>query len=162
MTAMSTTFLVYNVHGKRDVILARDWARQVAALLGFEPLEQACIAALVFEIASQACELSRRAALHFQADGDLFQVFARVPGPDEANRRLGLLLEKPLPKKALTVALEDVAWVVCQLAEQSPTSLFAEIRRQNQELLHALSELHAARAQPAAAPRETTSARPAA
>ncbi len=159
---MSTSFLVYNLYSRRDVVLARDWARQVAALLGFEPIEQACIAALVFEIASQAYEVVRHAALHFQTEGNVFQVFARVPGCEEASRRLGLRLEKPLPKKELAVALEDVAWVVCQLAEQSPASLFTEIRRQNQELLHALSELHASRAQPAPAAREPASARPAA
>ena len=159
---MSTTFLIYNVHGKRDVVLARDWARQVAALLGFDPLEQACIAALVFEIASQACEAARHTALHFQAEGDLFQVFARVPVSEEASRRLGLRLEKPLPKRELAVALEDIAWLVCQLAEQSPASLFGEIKKQNQELLRVLSELQVSRAHSAPAAREATPARPAA
>ena len=86
-----------------------------------------------------------------------------MQGSEDANRRLGLHLEKPMPKKELPVALEDIAWVVCQLAEQSPASLFGEIRKQNQELLRALSELQGYRAPPAAAAaREATSARPAA
>ena len=159
---MSTPFLIYNVHSRRDVVLARDWARQVAALLGFEPLDQACIAALVFEIASQAFDKAHRAALHFQAENERFQVFATLHSAAELDRHAGPRLEKPLPKKELAVALEDIAWVVCQLAEQSPASLFAEIKRQNQELLYALAELQAQRGQDLATAREPTPARPAA
>ncbi|HEV3084286.1 MAG TPA: hypothetical protein VGY66_31280 [Gemmataceae bacterium] len=158
---MSNSFLVFNVRSKRDAVLARDWARQVAALLGFEPLEQACIAAGVFEIASQAREHTRYAALHFKVQGDFFQVFAvQRQDPDEAATPSGLRLEKRLPKKELAVALEDVAWIVCQTAEQTHASLFTEVKRQNQELLHALAELRGCRAKIASLARET--ARPAA
>jgi len=158
---MSTSFLVVNVRCKRDVVLARDRARQVAGLLGFDPLEQACNGAAVFEIASQAREQSSPTALNFKVEGESFQVFPMPPhGPDNAGRPAGLRLEKVLPKKEPAVALEDVAWVVRQLAEQTPPSIFHEIKRQNQELLHALAELQGCRAKVALTASEA--ARPAA
>jgi hypothetical protein len=150
---MDAPFLVYKLHSKRDVVLARDWARQVAALFGFDPLEQACVAAGVFEIARQGLEQTSQAALHFQLSGNLFQVFAvHRRDPDQEAAPSGLRLEKTLPLKELPVAAEDVAWIVCQRAEQTPTSMFREIHKQNQELLYALAQLQEARAQ--AAPRK--------
>ena len=156
---MSTPFLSLPVAARRDVVLARDRARQVAGLLGFDALEQACVAAAVFEIASQAREAGR-SMLHFQVEGDLFQVFAMPQVTSVTGRPGGLRLEKILPKKEPALALEDVPWAVRQLAEQSPASLFSEIKRQNQELLYTLAELHGCRAKVASLAPET--ARPAA
>jgi len=155
---MSTTILTANVRCRRDVVLARDRARQAAALLGFDALEQACIAAAVFEIASQAREASRP-MLHFQVEGELFQVFA-MPQQASSEAPAGLRLEKPMPKKEPAIALEDVPWAIRQLAEQTPPSLFNEIKRQNQELLYALAELNGCRAKVASLAPEN--ARPAA
>src|SRR4051794_30774132 len=95
---MNSSFLTFKMRCKRDVVLARDWARQVAALLGFEPLEQACIAGLVFEIAAQAREHTRRATLEFRVIGDKLHIAAvRLDAPDESATPGALLLEKRLP-----------------------------------------------------------------
>jgi hypothetical protein len=159
--SMSTSFFVLLVRSRRDVVLARERARQIAGLLGFDALEQAGIGAAVFEIASRAREQSGRAALQFQAEDGTFRV---VPAPSPLRelsaQPSGLRLEKPLPRKEPAVGPEDMAWVVRQLALLAPANVFAEIQRQNQEFLRVLADLQSCRASLAALAPEA--ARPAA
>ena len=158
---MVTSLLVLPVHRKRDVLSARTRARQVARLLGFDALEQACIGAAVFEIACRAREQGGRAILHSQADGTTFQVFPQLElVPRRAAEALVLRLEKPLPAREPSVGADDLAWVVQQLAVLTPEDPFAEMQRQNQELLLALVELQGCRAKLATTTPEP--ARPAA
>src|SRR5262249_30282529 len=49
--SMQVPLLLLPLRRKRDALLARRQARQVASLLRFDPGEQACVAALVFELA---------------------------------------------------------------------------------------------------------------
>jgi hypothetical protein len=158
---MGTSLLVLHVRRRRDLLLARERARQVARLLGFDAVDQACIAAGVFEIACQAMLQSGCCGLQFQTDGNTFQVFP-IAGTESAQPGQvgGLRLEKPLPTKEPPVGQEDVAWVVQQLAQLTAPDAFAEIKQQNQEVLFVLAELQACRSKLAAALREST--RPAA
>ena len=51
---MGTSLLTLILRSKRDILLARQRARQVAGLLGYKPRDQAVIAAAVFEISWDA------------------------------------------------------------------------------------------------------------
>jgi len=143
---MSTPLYSLRVRCKRDIVVARQRARQIAGLLGFAGHEQTCIAAAVFEIARSAYEVNGAGSLCFDVDEQVFRVCvdsARLSGR-------GLRLEKPLPSESPALAREDLEWAVRELARFSRFNLFEEIRQQNQELLHAVHELQARRAQSAA------------
>jgi hypothetical protein len=84
--AANKPFWTLRVHEKRDVLVARHKARQMAHLLHFPPLEEACIAAGVFAIAAQAREHYEICDLCFQLDHHQLVVFARsLPGGDLAT-----------------------------------------------------------------------------
>jgi hypothetical protein len=159
---MITSLLTLKLRGRRDLVLARWRARQIAGLLGFEFQEQAGIAAAVFEIAQQSYKRRVGVLIRFQLKEELLQVFAvggrprqpagRPPGdrdPCGIRRFLDWLgggptagtpawLTRPVPKKALAPAREDLPWLVEVLARHTPLDLFAEIQKQNQELVRAL------------------------
>jgi hypothetical protein len=158
---MNTSLLVLHVRSNRDVLLARGRARQVARLLGYDVLGQAGVAAAVFEIACRARTHRHRAALHFQVQDNVLHVFARpVTSAGRAGAGCGFRLQKPLPENPPQVGLQDIGLAVRLLDVQSPPDLFAEIRRQNQELLHTLAELRTSR--PACGSGAADAARPAA
>jgi hypothetical protein len=158
---MNLSLLVLKVRGKRDVVLARERARQVAGLLGFDAVEQACIAAAVFMIACQARERVGQAILQFQVEDGVFCVMPVPRSPaDSGTLPVPLRLEKALPQRDGTVALDDLPFVIRQLALHGPQDLFREIQRQNDELLSVLAELQRLRTAMPSNPREL--ARPAA
>lgn len=133
---------------KRDALLARQRARQLAALLGFDFLQQACVSAGVFAVAWQVLESRAPVELCFQIDATTLQVYAQPilgklgPKKDKgkSTQRLWRLEKKlPYPEKGLTS--EDLAFVLGQLNALTPAQLYEEVFRQNQELLAALSAL---------------------
>jgi hypothetical protein len=139
MTLMHTHLLLIQIRRKRDALLARRQARQVARLLGFDAGEQACIAGLVFELAVQAQAQSARVCLRFTvAQGRL------LIAPD--GDRPPLRVEKALPPRDPALPAEDFAWVVRELAKLTAENLFEEVQKQNQELLRTLLELRECRA----------------
>jgi hypothetical protein len=140
---MDTPLLLLEVRRRRDFVLARRHARQVAGLLGFDPHEQACIAALVFELASQVRSRLGTVRLRFAVDGDRLLIAPAVAPGEEAPP---LRIEKPLPRREPPVSTEDLAWVMRQVNELAPAGLFEEVQRQNQELLRALLELQTCQA----------------
>jgi hypothetical protein len=154
---MNTLIHLLPLRRKRDVVVARHRARQIARLLGFDAREQACIAAGVFVIARTAWQHTGRRALAFELAGDVFQVVP-VLGPRPDADLGGLLNRLPLPAKDLlrlektlppdrpAVDRADLAWVVEELARRTPLDVFEELERQNQELLVALLDLHSAHA----------------
>jgi hypothetical protein len=143
---MCTTVLRLSVRRRRDVVQARQQARQVARLLGFGPFDQACIAAAVFEIACHLLERPRRGELKFQIRGQSLEIAAAASEPEgDVLPGAALRLEKCLPDHALGVDRTDLAWVIQEVARVAPTDVFAEMRRQNQEMLQALYDLHASR-----------------
>ncbi len=133
---MHTPFLQIEVRRPRDLLLARRQARQVARLLGFELREQACVAALVFELARQELSQAGQLTLRFAVAQERLLVF---PAFTEGAARV----EKPLPRREPAVAHEDLSWVVRELERLSPLDLFEEVQAQNQELLRALVDLRA-------------------
>ena len=95
---MLTPLLSLTLQSKRDVVLARQSARQVAKLLGFGAAEQTRIAAAVFEVAYNACRSSGRATLHFQLTDATLQVFPA-----------SIAKAKPAPNKIMRDATAEPA-----------------------------------------------------
>lgn len=141
---MTTLLFELPLGRKRDVVTARQRARQVAALLGYNSPEQTRIASAVFELARQTLQQTDRAVLYFEVTEQTLLVV-----PHEDATRFGsegpplLRLEQPLPCGESAVAPEDLPWVAQQLVRLTPVNTFEEIQRVNQELLRALLELQA-------------------
>lgn len=136
---MSISLFSLPLRRKRDIVTARQRARQAARLLGFDPAEQVSVAAAVFELAARAWTEKDGATLQFQLSGSHLQVFC------EPQTSLRLL--RALPKEARGMALEDLVWAARELGQETPTDLFDEMRRQNQDLLRLLQELHECQAE---------------
>jgi hypothetical protein len=143
MTIMDTPILTLSLRRKRDLVRARQCARQVAGFLGFDRREQASIAAAVFELACLAVEKGGTGTLRFQIARDMVQVIAEPA--------IGLRLERPLPTGGRALADEDLSWAVREWTELAPFDTFAELRRQNQELLQLVHELQASQREVATA-----------
>lgn len=77
---MTTTLLTLLLRRPRDLLLARQRARQIARLLRFDLREQAAIAAAVFTLARSVGMPARPGALQFRLVGDQFQVLAMNRG----------------------------------------------------------------------------------
>jgi len=129
-----TPLLLLRIRRKRDALFARGQARRVAALLGFDPLEQACVAGLVFELARQALDGAGAVRLEFAVERGRLVICPVGGGPR-------LRVEKPLPPRDPALPAEDLSWVVRELARWTPPNLFEEVQKQNQELLRTLREL---------------------
>jgi hypothetical protein len=89
---MLTPLLSLTLQSKRDVVLARQSARQLAKLLGFETREQMRIAAAVFDVAYNACRSLGRVTLNFEMTDASLRVFpAAIAGTktdrNEASRK---------------------------------------------------------------------------
>ena len=67
---MITSLLTLRVRSRRDVLVARQRARQVAGLLRFSPRRQHMIAAAVFEIAFGLTRRPGGGTLQFELHGD--------------------------------------------------------------------------------------------
>src|SRR5262245_14340522 len=165
---MTSPLLTLKLRSPRDILVARQRARQVAGVLGFEALEQAFIGAAVFEIARSALRPSGHATLTFHVDGRALHVSA---ARSEAPARKGLSvmisrwlidrllaepgyaasallrLEKPLPKQGPTLSHEDVAFTIQHLAEMTPFDTVEELLQQNRELLQLYQDLQARQAE---------------
>jgi len=82
------------VRFEQDVVAARQRARQLAALLGFDPQQQTRLATAVSEIARNAFQYARGGRVEFGLEGDtapqilLIQVSDRGPGIAELARIL--------------------------------------------------------------------------
>jgi hypothetical protein len=144
---------------KRDVLLARQRARQVAGLFHFELSDQACIAAGTFAVTTQALRIWKSVQFHIQTADKSLHIFCK--GSPELFRTLPrrkkqgnpaspescMRLVKPLPVLAVEFTPEDLAWVVEQLNRQAHFNVFEEIQHQNQEMLALLHCLHAVQGQ---------------
>lgn len=146
--AASKPFWTLRVHEKRDVLIARHKARQIAHLLHFAPLDEACVAAGVFAIAAQARAHYEICEICFQLDTQHLVVFARAmtAGEDEESTPKSsqplLRLAKPLPEAAKGYAIDDLAFLIGTINQQAPADLFGELNQQNQEILFLLHLLN--------------------
>lgn len=163
---MATALYSLKIRNKRDVLLARQRARQLTKLLGYAESEQLLLASAAFELAWTTYQSRGRVALHFTLESDCLRISCARPErkeeeeerrafdrawnggkkrpqpkrrPADAFAELALRLEKPLPKRADAMPIEDVAWSMEQLAKQTPLNLFEEIRQYNLELLRLAS-----------------------
>ena len=127
---MNQPFFTLELRRKRDVLLARHYARQVAGLLGFEPLDRMAFAGAVFELAWNSFHCEERHSVIFALE-DAVLVVSGAPG---------LHVRKALPGQAEGLTPEDVPWAVRALAQLGTVDLFEESHRQNQELLALLQE----------------------
>ncbi len=162
---------------RRQLVQVRQRCRQVAALLGLATVDQAAVSAAVFALACQVLKRRPRVRVVFQLHGQFLEIHLSGEGtslPDaeppwnlprvdsrEENRSPDgpWRLTKKLPPQDLTP--EDLAWVVQQIGQQTDADLFAEIVRQNQEILQMVQELRGSEMEPAqfrAPPRGATAA----
>jgi hypothetical protein len=143
---MTTPLLTLPLRQKRDLLRTRQLARQCADLLGFETSDQICIAAAVFDLACQALQLAGQASVSFAIVEECLTIVC-TPAVT-ARQCLGtenLRLSKRLPVGAAVVR-DDLPWMLQQLVELAPLDVFDEMRKLNQELLRALLDLAACRA----------------
>jgi hypothetical protein len=156
---MTAPFLTLPLRRKRDVLSARQKARRVANLLGYQTHEQACITAGAFMVASQALALFGKAVLCFQIEDRQLNIFAQEVKResastanrithlvDETNVKTLYRLTKPLPaEQSHDLADKDLGWLINTVADTAPDHLFEEVEKQNQEILMLLSELRLCR-----------------
>jgi signal transduction histidine kinase/CheY-like chemotaxis protein len=86
---VETAILTVEIRQEHDVVLARQRARQIAALLGFEGQDQARIATAVSEIARNVYNYARAGRVLFRVEGktppQLFVIQVTDQGPGIAN-----------------------------------------------------------------------------
>ncbi|HEU4753840.1 MAG TPA: ATP-binding protein, partial [Armatimonadota bacterium] len=85
---MTRPILSVQLRSERDIVLARQRARHIAALLGFEPREQTAIATAVSELARNAVEYAGGGSVRFLLAGQpaaLLQVRVVDRGPGMRN-----------------------------------------------------------------------------
>jgi hypothetical protein len=151
MTIMKQTLLILGVDTKTDVLRARQRTRQIAGLLGYAPEQQATLAATVFYLAHQLLVEGGVATLEFAVNDAVFLVQPTCSAgrhPELLTLRppaSTLKLQQPLPPRNDALPAVDLAWLARELNQRTPLELFAEIQRQNQELLAAHLELQACR-----------------
>jgi hypothetical protein len=134
----STPFWRFPVREKRDFLALRQKARQIAHLLHFPPLEEACVAAGVFAIAAQARQRLGECEVCFHLEQHHLIVEARaLAGSARPADDTGPLLKlaKPLPEAARPFAAEDLGWLMGRINDGAPADLFGELRKQNEEIL---------------------------
>lgn len=152
-----------------DVVRARQQARRVASLLGFESQDQVRIATAVSEVARSALEHGRGGAIRFVVQGCVRPqtLLVTVAYAKEADlqrlekerdaawlgaRRLmdsveaettdagiAVHLRKRFPREA-TVVTNKVMARIASIAEGEASSPIAELARQNNELMQTLTE----------------------
>ncbi len=138
----------------------RQYCRQITKLLGFGAVERVSLGATVFALAWPILERRRRVLVVFQLRGQFLEIQVTAPGHPPDCRQANLAsqptqanlatqanqeavgswrLTKKLPAQNLSA--EDVAWIVRQSLGREKEPLFAEMVRQNQELLEMVEEL---------------------
>jgi signal transduction histidine kinase len=155
--------------GDQDVVLVRQRARQVSALLGFSQQDQVRIATAVSEVARGACQLAfgGRAAFHVRDRGARQYLEVTISAgagskatslPDDAVVTAHRLMDecdiqpdadgapvvtmsKTMPLQA-RVGVARVAELGAELAKDSPVvNSYLEVHQQNRELVSTLAEL---------------------
>lgn len=164
---MNASLLTLAIRDEQDVVLARQRARQVAVLLGFDEQDQARIATAVSELARYAFQHGGTGEVEYDVDcgptpalvvrvGDHASETVERASALAAARRLmdgveidtaphggRIRVEKRLRGSAPSAAeLERIAAVLAREAVGGPV---AELRQQNLELMRALDELQARR-----------------
>ena len=148
---MGQTLLSLPLRNKRDAMIARQRTRQLAGLLGFDAQEQASISANVFALAWQIVSLRSPVELFFRLEEEKLKVQVqarRKRSSDETSEtaRSVVCLERFLPGRS-KVSVEDLGWAIDHLDQITPTQMYEEVYRINQELLTTMQALEACQAQ---------------
>jgi signal transduction histidine kinase len=168
---MSQRILTVALEGEKDVVLVRQRARQVSALLGFAKQDQVRIATAVSEVARAACQggISARAAfvLHDQPERQQLEVTVAASRAAAAHSEAAALLDTALVTaqrlmdacvtdngaagpvvrmqkalpRQLPVSPAHLAQFATELAATPMANSYEEVRQQNQELVETLAEL---------------------
>ena len=131
-------FLTLPVRSCRDLVHVRQRARQVAELLRFTRHDVMGIAAGAFVVAERAKAVLRQASVCFAVADRQLRVYARPAKPHDFPSEL-IVLSKALPQDDRQMAVEDITWLIRQVQLLAPTSLRAELARQNLEVLELLT-----------------------
>lgn len=179
---MTVPILTVEIRYEHDVVLARQRARQLAEVLGFERQDQARLATAVSELARNAFQYARGGRVEFllaeipDTKQQVFQtriidqgsgitnLVAILNGEYVSHTGMGLgligakrlmddfdiatgkngttiILGKRLPPGSRPITRGQLGKMVQKLSEQKGDDPFAEIQRQNQELLSTMAEL---------------------
>lgn len=141
---MRDTLATLRLARRKDLLLVRQRARQLARLLGYDAPQQALIAAGTFAVAWQAYQ-DGRGWVMFRLEDDILHVFSgATPGArvedahheaEAAGQPTPLRLVRALPKPGPSLSGADLVWAAAQLHEHTPHDWFEEVCRQNQEML---------------------------
>jgi signal transduction histidine kinase/CheY-like chemotaxis protein len=167
---VSVSILSLGIQHGHDVVLARRRTRQIAAMLGFETMDQTRIATAVSEIARDVFQQSGGSRVEFLLEENPTpQTFVarvrsrghetikhgeRETGIESARRIMDqvevaacsgpgamICLKKALPARAPRLTARQLTEVTFRLAVHRPEDLVEEMQQQNQELLLTLEEL---------------------
>ena len=164
------------IRQERDVVLARQRAREVAELLGFDRQDQTRIATAISELARNAYQYAGGGDVAYSLeDGAELTISVTDVGPgiadlqtildggyrsatgmgigivgvrrlmdrfelDSAGTGTTVVVGKHLPQAALAGA-PDAGAIAAKIARGEGDDPFAEMQRQNQDLVHALGEV---------------------
>ena len=178
---MPLPILTIALRTETDVVQARQRARELAALLGFDNQDQIRLATATSEMARNAFRYARNGKVTFSAVMDVpqqFEVVVSDSGPGISNLEeildghyksetglgMGIIgtkrlmddfaieasssgttvqMSKQLPRRAPFLSSAAVRSLASQLHAKEAANPYAEIERQNQELLKTLQELRA-------------------
>src|SRR5215470_13996333 len=131
---MSSRILSVNLQQESDVVLARQRARQIAAELGFAPLEQTQIATAVSEIARNAYEYTGGGVVEYALSGktppQLLEIKISDKGKGIANLA-SILAGEHKSQTGMGIGIMGA----------QPSDAAGELRQQNSELLMSLQDL---------------------
>lgn len=135
---MTKPFWSFEVRERRELVILRQKARQIAHLLHFPPFGEACVAAGAFAAAAHARE--RHPAIRVDVALDQRRlVIAPHPADGTAFTPGSLLkLERPLPEAARAFDPDDLGWLIACINDHTRNDVYGEVCRQNQEVLELL------------------------
>lgn len=150
---MSTPFYSIQIRRNRELIVARQRTRHVARLLNYRREDEAALAATLFTLAANCLAQAGQVTLHFHLRPHSLVIVPEVPSPpslafDPGARWSSWRIERPLPEtpagtEPAAMSAEDLTWSLQTINEFAPTSLFDEIKQQNDDALELLRELRA-------------------
>lgn len=136
----------------RDLLLARQRARQIAQLLRFPAHDVSAIAAGVFLVANSACLALKRCELCISVgDGQLLITAEAKRGQ---GKTAPLTMTRALPRTESSLAIDDIAFVLGQMDKLAPPKPRDELARMQQELLGLLADLRDCQARTTAPRRD--------
>jgi hypothetical protein len=136
---MTQPIISLRIRQSRDTLRARQRARQIAGLLGYQGLERSMISAKVFALALRALEKANGAKMLFRLIGDRLQVVCQyLPGqsgnlPSGCGKKCARLAFPP-PQQPRQLEASDLPWLARELGRMTPLDPAEEVKLLRQEL----------------------------